>query len=80
LRQELSWDGYQIDGWRCFIDVNPSGTGSEPVGVELQARELDVKMVDHTRRSQSVDVDLDSALSDRGGQSDDQHDNKDCDK
>ena len=80
MRQELSWDGYQIDDWRSLIDANPSRTESEPICVELQARELDVKVVNHARRSQSINVDLDSALGDRGSQSDDQHDDKDCDK
>ncbi len=37
-------------------------------------------MVNHTGRSQSIDVDLDRALGDRGGQGDDQHDKKHCDK
>ncbi len=80
MRQELSWDGYQIDDWRSLIDANPSLTESEPIRVELQARELDVKMVNHARPSQSIDVDLDSALRDRGGQGDDQHDDKNCAK
>lgn len=74
--QELSSDGYQIDGWRCFIDVNPSGTGSEPVGVELQAGELDVEVVNEAGRSQSIDVNFDSALSDRGRKGNNQYDDE----
>ena len=42
----------------------------------MQGRELDVQVVNDSRLGQSIDVDLDGALGDRGGQGDDQYDDK----
>ncbi len=74
--QELSWNGNEIDDWRSLINANPSRTESEPVRVEFQGRELDVQVINDSSPSQSIDVDLDGALSDRRGQRDDQHDDE----
>jgi len=76
LWQELSWNGNEIDDWRSLINANPSRTESKPVRVEFQGRKLDVQVINDSSPSQSIDVDLDGALSDRGGQRDDQHDDK----
>ena len=74
--QELRGDRDEIDGWGRLSNVEPSSTESKTVSVELQVRELDVEMVNDTLGSQSINVELDGALSYRGRQGNDQHDDE----